>query len=292
MSDRLSALRVFVRIARSGSFSKTGLELGLSQPSVSRIAADLEKDVGAALFTRTTRAVSLTEAGQDYLARIEPILAALEEADHAVRGTGELRGLLRVAVSSSLAVREIVPQLPVFMERYPALRVELMMSDQRQDLVQEGADVALRFGVLPDSTATARRVAVSPRMLVAAPAYLVKHGTPGTPADLSEHAMILGPTGGRTWEFRQGGRSASVRVDGRLLVSLNEAAIAAAVAGLGIVQTSRWGCRAELDGGALTRVLPYWDAGQLELHAVFPAAHAAKPSARSFVEHLMQHFAV
>lgn len=291
MSDRLFALRVFVRIARSGSFSKAGRELGLSQPSVSRIAADLEKEVGAALFTRTTRAVSLTEAGNDYLARIEPILAALEEADHAVRGTGELRGQLRVALSSSLAVREIVPLLPAFMERHPDLRVELIMNDQRQDLVQEGADLALRFGVLPDSTATARRIAVSLRMLVAAPAYLDKRGTPHTPADLAEHAMIAGPTGGRAWEFRQDGRNASVRVDGRLHVSLNEAAIASAVAGLGIVQTSRWGCRAELERGALVRVLADWDVGQVELNAVFPAGHAAKPAARSFAEYLAQSFA-
>src|SRR5258708_8386096 len=114
MSDRLFALRLFARIAHTGSFSRGGGELGLSQPSASRIAAELEREVGAALLTRTTRGVTLTEAGADYLARIEPLLAALEEADHAARGTGELRGTLRVALASHFGVRQLTPRLPAF----------------------------------------------------------------------------------------------------------------------------------------------------------------------------------
>jgi DNA-binding transcriptional LysR family regulator len=292
MSDRLFSLRIFVRIARSGSFSKAGRELGLSQPSISRIAAELEAQVGAALFTRTTRAVTLTEAGSDYLARIEPILAALEEADHAVRGTGELRGRLRVALTSSIAVREVVPILPEFMQRHPALKLELLLNDQLQDLVQDGADLALRFGQLPDSSATARRLAVSPRMLLAAPAYLERCGEPLTPADLSVHDMILGPTGVRTWVFQRNGRSTSVRVDYRVQASTNEVAMASALAGLGIVQTSYWGCRAELADGALVRVLSDWDSGSVELHAVFPAGKAARPSARALADFLARAFAL
>src|SRR5579859_4026705 len=109
MNDRFFALRLFARVARTGSFSAAGRELGLSQPSASRIVAALEQQIGAALLTRSTRAVTLTEAGADYLARIEPILVALEEADHAVRGTGELRGSLRIATAPSFAVREIIP---------------------------------------------------------------------------------------------------------------------------------------------------------------------------------------
>ena len=135
MSDRLLALRLFTRVAHAGSFSRAGREFGLSQPSASRVIATLEKEVGAALLTRTTRAVTLTEAGADYLARIEPILAALEEADHAARGTGELRGVLRVALSSSFAVREAIPALAPFTARHPALRIKLLMHDQLQDLV-------------------------------------------------------------------------------------------------------------------------------------------------------------
>ena len=117
MTDRLFALRVFAQVARTGSFSKAARELALSQPSVSRIVAGLEADVGIALMTRTTRGLRLTDAGSDYLARVEPILDALEEADHAARGTGELRGVLRVAVSSGFAAREVIPRLPGFMHR-------------------------------------------------------------------------------------------------------------------------------------------------------------------------------
>jgi DNA-binding transcriptional LysR family regulator len=153
MNDRLFALRLFARVARTGSFSRAGREFGLSQPSASRIIAALERDVGAVLLMRTTRAVTLTEAGTDYLARIEPLLAELEEADHAARGTGEIRGLLRVGLSSSFAVREVIPRLPGFMDRHPALRIDLLMSDQHQDLLSEGVDVALRFGPLKDSNA-------------------------------------------------------------------------------------------------------------------------------------------
>src|ERR1051325_3386194 len=116
MSDRLLALRLFARVARTGSFSRAGRELGLSQPSASRIAANLEREAGAARLPRTTPPVTLTEPAADYLARIEPILAALEEADHAARGTGELRGLLRVSLPLGFGLREVMPRLPAFMQ--------------------------------------------------------------------------------------------------------------------------------------------------------------------------------
>src|SRR5579859_7376230 len=121
MADRLQALRIFARVAHTGSFSAAARELGLSQPSASRIIGELEKELGTALVIRTTRAVKLTEAGGDYLAQVEPILAALEEADHAARGGRELRGLLRIGVSSSFAVREVVPRLPSFLAQHPRL---------------------------------------------------------------------------------------------------------------------------------------------------------------------------
>src|SRR2546426_8242830 len=156
MNDRMAALRLFVRVARTGSFSRAGRELGVSQPSTSRIIAALERDVGTALLTRTTRAVVLTEAGSEYLARIEPILDALEEANQAARGTREVRGVLRVGLPTSIAIREVIPRLPGFLDQHPAPRTDLVMDDRRQDLLREGVDVALRFGVLADSSATAR----------------------------------------------------------------------------------------------------------------------------------------
>ncbi len=288
MNDRLTALNLFIRVARTGSFSSAGRDLGLSQPSASRVIAALERDIGAALFTRTTRAVTLTEAGSHYLARIEPILAALTEAEHEARGTGELRGTLRIGMSSSLGVREIIPRLPRFMQRHPSLRIELLMGDQRQDLVTDGVDVALRFGDLPDSTAMARRINDNSRIATASPAYLAERGVPAAPADLTGHTAIVGPAGNTNpWVFTRNGEDVAVRLDSRLSVTANEGAIAAAVAGLGIM-ACRWdGCRKELDSGALIRVLPDWDLGRIALHAVFASGKSAKPAARAFADYLI-----
>jgi DNA-binding transcriptional LysR family regulator len=291
MKDHLSALRLFVRVARKGSFSAGGRELNVPQPTVSRVISALEREVGAALFTRTTRAVTLTDAGSDFLVRLEPILAALEEAEHAVRGTGELRGALRVGLSSTFAIREVVPRLPVFLRRHPALRIDLLVDDYRQDLVGEGVDVALRLGILPDSTAMARRIAAWPRVLAASPAYLAQVGEPRAPADLAAHAVILGPPGRRqAWSFRKDGKTTSVRVDGRLTATVNEVSTAAAVAGMGIVAMALVGCRKEIEDGTLLRILSDWDMGSIELHAIFAAGRAAKPSARAFAEFLIAEF--
>ncbi len=288
MNDRLQALRLFQRVARLGSFSRGGRERGLSQPSASRIIAALEREIGAALFVRTTRAVTLTEAGHDYLARIEPLLAALDEADHLARGTGELRGSLHVAISSSFGVREIIPRLPEFLAQHPALRITLQISDERQNLVVEGMDVAFRLGPLPASTAIARKLASAPRMLVASPAYLARAGTPQTPDALVKHEVIVGPaaTSEQHWIFKRGQRQLSVRVDGRLATGVNEGAMAAAVAGMGIARASAWGCRAELADGRLQRILADWQMDAVDLHAVFPAGRAASPAARALADHV------
>lgn len=285
MHDHLFTLRLFVRVARKGSFSAAGRELHVPQPTVSRLIATLEKDLGAALLVRTTRAVTLTEAGIDFLARIEPVLAALDEAEQATRGVGALRGVLRVGVSSSFAIRGVMPKLPVFLKRHPELRVELLLDDQRQDLVTDGVDIGLRFGAPPDSSAVAQRLGAVPRVLAASPAYLAAAGTPQTPADLATHSIIIGP--GRqapSWSFSRDGKTQSVRVDGQLSVSVNEVSTAAAVAGIGIATMSLGACLKELGDGTLSRVLPDWDMGEIALHAVFAAGRAAKPAARAFAD--------
>src|SRR6201996_6781584 len=158
MNDRFYSLQLFARVARTGSFSIAGRELGLSQPTASRIVAALEKQVGAALFTRTTRAVTLTEAGADYLARVEAILAALDEADHAARGTGELRGMLRVAMSPVFATRTVMPRLARFADLHPKLRIEFTLNDARHDLIGDSVDIAVRIGTLSDSSVVARKI--------------------------------------------------------------------------------------------------------------------------------------
>src|SRR5260370_20810571 len=184
MSDRLFALRLFARVARKGSFSAAGRELNIPQATVSRTLATLEREIGVALFVRSTRAVTLTDAGSDFVARIESVLAELDEAEHAARGTGELRGILRIGLATTFGVREVISRLSDFMSRHPALRIDLMMGDEREDLVAEGVDVALRFGPLSDSTATVRRILAWPRVLVPSRPYLYNPGAPLTPPHL------------------------------------------------------------------------------------------------------------
>lgn len=290
MADRLTALRVFQRVARRGNLSRAARDMGLSQPSVSRILAELEREIGVTLLVRSTRALTLTERGADYLLTIEPLLRALEEADHAARSTGELRGALRIGLSSSFGVREVIPRLPAFVQRHPALNIDLAIDDARQDLIADGIDVALRLGAMPDSNALARKLAEAPRLLAASPSYLAATATPATPAELTEHAVIVGPgvppTGLR---LRRNNKEIIVRLDGRLTVATNEGATAAAVAGLGINVCALWGCRAELASGALVRVLADWSMPPIELHAVFPPGRGASPAARSFIDYLAPH---
>jgi DNA-binding transcriptional LysR family regulator len=289
MSDHLFALRLFARVARRGSLSAAGRELGIPQSTASRTIAELERRMGAAFLVRNTRAVRLTDPGADFLSRVEPVLAELEDAEQAVRGTGELRGMLRVSLGSSLAVREVTPRLPGFLERHPALQVDLLLVDHRQDLVTEGIDVALRFGPLVDSTATVRHIRAWPRVLAASPDYLNKAGLPRTPADLSAHAIIIGPVSTTAnWSFRKGGTTTSVRVDGRVRIAGNEGAIAAAVAGVGIVMTSSGSLRREFGERSLVRVLDDWDLGTLELSAVFAGGRTTKRAARVFTDFLVE----
>jgi DNA-binding transcriptional LysR family regulator len=292
MNDRLTALKLFVRAARTGNFSSAGRELGLSQPSASRLIAALESDVGVCLFNRSTRAVTLTEAGTAYLVRVEAILASLEEADHEARGTGELRGVLRVGTSASFALRMILPRIKPFLDEHPGLKVELVSNDGHADLVTEGLDIALRFGELPPSSVIALKILDTPRILAAAPSYLEARGTPMVPSDLSNHTIIVGPAYTSMSLARlKDERNETIRIDSRLSLNFNEGAITAAVAGLGIAATSLHSVPDELEAGRLVRVLPEWDLGSMEVHVVFVGGKIIKPAARTFANFLHDEFA-
>lgn len=282
MSDRLQSLQVFRRTARCGSFSRAARELALSQASVSRIIAELERALGAQLLTRTTRAVALTDTGSDYLVRIEQVLDALDEADHVARGGGPLRGLLRIGLSASFGVREIIPRLPDFLAQHRELRVDLAVSDSRQDLVQDAIDIAFRLGPLADSTLIARQIARSPRVLAASPEYLAERPSPDRPEDLSAHSLIVGPGAAPPiLEFRKGDRLVRVPASGRMTCAANEAATALALAGLGVTVSSFWGIAREFRAGTLVRLLPDWALAPVDLHCVFPPGRAPSPAARA-----------
>ncbi|MDE1181094.1 LysR family transcriptional regulator [Paraburkholderia sp.] len=285
MKDVLT-FRLYTRVARLGSFSAAARECGLAQSQVSRMIAELEAGLGARLLTRTTRAVMPTEAGLEFLSRMEPILAAIDDAENSVRETGELRGVLRLAMPSTMAIRVVMPRLSAFTERHPLLRLEVMLDDRWQDMIREAVDVGIRVGSLPDSAGTARLIGTMHRVVAAAPAYLARHGTPVLPEDIALHRVVGGPAGSQasSWQFERDGERASIDLQPHVATNDTAGALAAAVAGLGIVSTTSWACRAEIDNGALVHVLPDWKMAELPVHAYFPMGRTTRLAGRAFVD--------
>lgn len=288
MSDRLQELSVFARAAESGSFSRAGRELGLSQPSVSRIIGELEARLGVTLLLRTTRRITVTDAGALFLDRAREILAGIEDAEDAARGVDSLRGIIRLALPVLYGTRAIIPRLPKFLDLHPMLRLEMTVADARQDLVAEGADVAIRMGELTDSGFGARKLQTLERMLVASPAYLKARGTPKTPADLASHDCIFGPGnfGRDSWSFTRNGTETSVDVRGRIHTDSGPGAYASVMAGLGIVLASSVMCDAEIKAGTLVRLLRSYKLEPVEVHAVFPGGPHPSAKVRALVDFL------
>jgi len=286
------ALRLYTRVTRLGSFSAAARECGLSQSQASRIVADLEAELGIRLLTRTTRAVVPTEAGSEFLERVEPILAALDEAEQSVREGGELRGLLRMSMPTSFGIRDVIPRLASFGERHLHLQIQLQLGDRRHDVIRGVVDVAIRLGRLEDSAATAKRIATIQRVVVASPDYLARRGTPETPEDLVRHRIVSGPATAvpTAWRFERDGQEAAIKLDPHLSTDENEGAIAAAVAGFGITSTSGWACRRELANGALVRLLTEWTLAGIPVHAYFPMGRATRAAARAAIDHLVTAF--
>jgi DNA-binding transcriptional LysR family regulator len=290
MSDRLQELAVFVRAAESGSFSRAGRELGLSQPSVSRIIGELEARLGVTLLLRTTRRITVTDAGALFLDRAREILAEIEDAEDAARGLDSLRGIIRLAIPVVYGTREIIPRLPKFLSTHPLLRLELAVADQRQDLVAEGADVAIRTGELDDSSFGARKLATLPRMVVASPAYLARRGTPKTPADLASHDCIFGPGnfGRASWSFRRADAEISVDVQGRIHTNSGPGVFASVMAGLGIAMVSTVMAGAEVRAGTLVPLLRGYKLTPVDVHAVFPGGPRPSAKVRALVDYLAE----
>lgn len=290
MSDRFQELMVFVRAAETASFSAAGRELGLSQPSVSRIISELESRLNTRLLLRSTRRIVPTEAGQAFLQKARQILFDLEEADHVAKGMDSLKGVLRVALPSILAGRIVIPQLPNFLAIHPELKLELLTLDRMHDLVAEGADMAIRFGELEDSSFGFKRLAIEHRLLVASPMFLAATGAPQHPADLANFHCIAGPGGSASpgWNFSRDGVSTLVKMSPRIRVASAEAALASACSGLGVTIASAWICKAELESGQLVSVLPNWLLDSIEVNAVYPAGRVPSQKVRLFTEFLSE----
>ena len=288
MSDRLQELQVFVRAAESGSFSRAARELSLSQPSVSRIIGELEARLGVKLLLRTTRRITVTDAGALFLDRAREILAEIEDAEDAARGLDSLRGTIRMAIPIIYGTREIIPLLPKFLEMHPLLRVEMSVVDARQDLVAEGADLAIRLDELGDSAFGARRLATLSTMLAASPVYLAARGTPKTPADLASHDCIFGPGnfGRDSWSFNRNGTEISVDVRGRISTDSGPGLFASVMAGLGIAMVSSVMAGPEVKAGRLVQILRGYKLPSVDVHAIFPGGPRPSTKVRALVDYL------
>ncbi|HEY4065807.1 MAG TPA: LysR family transcriptional regulator [Burkholderiaceae bacterium] len=285
MKDILS-LRLYTRVARLGNFSAAAREAGLVQSQVSRLIADLEASLGAKLLSRTTRAVVPTEAGLEFLARIEPVIAAIDDAANSVRESGALQGTLRIAMPTTMGVRMVLPRLSRFAGQHPMLRIEVLLDDTWQDMVREAVDIGIRVGVLPDAAGTARLITTMQRVIVAAPAYLERAGTPVVPGDLSSHRIVGGPASASAsaWQFERAGQRVSVALRPHVVVNDNSGAVAAATGGLGITSTTSWACQQELSNGSLVRLLRNWKTTDIPVNAYFPMGRSTRLAARAFVE--------
>ncbi len=289
MNDRLQQLALFVRTVETGSFSKAAREFGLAQPSASRAVAALENRLGVKLVARTTRQISATDAGEALFARARDALAAVEDAETAARGADRLSGVLRVALPSTYGARRIAPLLPAFLERRPLLKIDLMMSDRYENLIAEGADLALRVGEQPDSSFVARKLESARRLFVAAPSYLVRRGAPKSLADLAEHDLIGGgpaAPGERSWAARRNGQTENAPVEPRVHARSAAGVVGCASAGLGVAVASTWMCSEELASGALTEVLADYALDPMVAFMVFPAGRRPSQKARVFADYL------
>jgi DNA-binding transcriptional LysR family regulator len=292
--DNSIAMRLFVRVVESGSFSKAAELLGLVPSSVSRQITALEGELGVTLLNRTTRKLRLTEAGELYYEKAVRILRAIQEANEAV---GELskepRGVLHISTPVILARLHIVPVIAAFIARYPGIDVELNATDELIDLVETGTDLAVRLGELRDSTLIARRLAPHRRVLCASPAYLRARGRPIKPSDILRHEAIAfrRTPEPNTWLFQRRASSERITVSGRFWSNDIDAVAAAAREGLGITLLPEWMVSADLQSKTLTPLLEDYTIApegrtQTALYAVYPRAQHVPRKVRLFLDFL------
>ncbi|MGN6209163.1 LysR family transcriptional regulator [Asticcacaulis sp.] len=286
--NRVEAMSLFVRVAELQSFTAAALSLGLPKSSASQAISQLEAHLKVQLLYRTTRKVQLTHDGHAYYERCREVLAELDELDSMFEQKSELTGALRVDMPVSLARNFLVPRLPEFLDRHPGLEIELSCTDRRVDVVAEGFDCVIRVGALSDSALMTRSLGLMHMGNYASPAYLERHGEPKTLDDLKDHhlihyALTLGarPFG---FEYRDGDEYRVVDMPGRITVNNTEAFSAAALAGLGILQSPRTGNRHHVAEGRLVEILRQYEAEPLPVAMVYPRRRHQARRVRAFMD--------
>jgi DNA-binding transcriptional LysR family regulator len=291
--DPLDGIAAFARVVDSGSFSAAARRLGISKSAVSAHVQRLEERLGIRLLNRTTRRLSVTEAGAAYYRHCARILAEAEAAEQAANALQrEPRGTLRISAPDSFGWMHVAPAVPAFLKRYPDLSVEITLSWAHVNLLDEGLDLAIRIGVLENSALVVRKLAPSRLVVCAAPAYLKERGTPREPDDLAKHNCLC--TSLLPWgdEWRLVGKRGEVRVavGGSFRSNNAEMLRAAALDGIGVALLPTWAVAESLRTRALQRVLDAWEPPASTIYAVYPGNRLMSMKVRAFVDHLARSF--
>ncbi|MBX9907202.1 MAG: LysR family transcriptional regulator [Beijerinckiaceae bacterium] len=286
--DRFGDLDVFAHVVTAKSMSAAGRQLKLSPAVISKRIRRLEERLGVRLLQRTTRQLSLTEAGQGFYERVVSILSSIEDAEAWVAsGTGQARGTLRVSAPTSFGRMHIAPHLKPFLDANPLVGVDLILTDAFVDIIGEGFDLAVRIADLQDSSLVAKRLAPNHRVLCASPGYLAARGVPDSIEALARHTLIA--HNADQWRLDGPSGPVNVRVGGPLRTNSSEVVREALLAGVGIALRSTWDVGPELKSGALLRVLPEYSVGKrVAVHAVYPSRRHMEQKVRVFVDYLAE----
>ncbi|MET0616244.1 MAG: LysR family transcriptional regulator [Luteibacter sp.] len=288
-SRLLGNLSVLVAVVETGNFARAADALHLSPSGVSRAIGRLEARLGVRLLHRTTRSVTLTDEGERLYAQVGPLLSGIEDAALSAAGDAQaVRGRLRVSLDPMFSWQVLAPRLPDFLARYPDLELEIVTRDELGDLIAEGIDVSVRFGVPPSSSLVARKLLETRVLTVAAPAYLAAHGRPLAPKDLAGHRCIQfrDPVTRRPfdWEFHRRGKVTTQRTEGSLLVNDSGTMYAVCLAGAGIAQVLAVSVQDAMADGRLVELFPAWAEETFPLYAFYPSRRHAPPKVRAFVD--------
>lgn len=286
--DHLNAIKVFLQVVETGSFTAASERLGLSRAATSKYVSQLESHLGGRLLHRSTRHISLTESGRLYYEQCHDILQNLDEAEAAVSGLSqEPRGSLRVSAPTNFASLHLMPLVTRFMQDYPELKVEMVCSDRLVDLVDEGFDMAIRITYKPEGNLIYRRLAPCRHVIVASPAYLETNPAPATPEDLQQHTCLLySYTAGSQWPFFKNGEDYSVRVEGAFKSDSPDALTRAAIAGLGITMLPTFMAMEPINKGELVRILPDYESLEVQIYAAYASRRFLPAKIRLFIEYL------
>lgn len=285
--DRFHLLNVFVAVVDTNGFAGAARKLNMSPPAVTRAVNELESHLGLRLLTRTTRTVRVTDAGERYVQDCKRILAELLEADESVSGMhASPRGRLTITAPVLFGGMYVTPIVTQYLTRYPEVSASCLFLDRVVNLLDEGVDVAVRIGELPDSTMQAIRVGQVRRVVCAAPEYLARHGVPVSPDDLHAHTIVSASsvTPNPEWKLMEKGEPRNIRLQARMITTTNDSAVAAALGGFGITRLLSYQVAEHLRSGRLKTVLPDFEPAALPVHVVHREGRQAPQRVRAFLD--------